>query len=68
MGWRTFAGVAGTVLEGRIDPQSLTVSTRFQSGDQIVVGRQGWARENLPTFVAAFTSVAVALITVLLVR
>ncbi len=58
----------GTVLQGRIDPQSLTVSTRFQSGDQIVVGKQGWARENLPIFVGAFTSVAVAIITVLLVR
>ena len=58
----------GTVLEGGIDPQSLTVSTRFQSGDQIVVGKQSWARENLPAFIGAFTSVAVAIITVLLVR
>ena len=58
----------GTVLEGRIDPKSLTVSTRFQSGDQIVVGKQSWARENLPTFIGAFTAVAVAIITGLLVR
>ena len=58
----------GTVLEGRIDPQSLSVRTRFQSGDQIVVGRQGWARENLPIFIGAFTSVGVAVITALLLR
>ena len=58
----------GTVLEGRIDPQSLTVSTGFQSGDQIVVGKQSWARENLPAFIGAFTAVAVAVITGLLVR
>ena len=58
----------GTVLEGRIDPQSLTVTTRFQSGDQIVVGKQSWARENLPAFIGAFTAVAVAVITGLLVR
>ncbi len=58
----------GTVLESSIDPQSLTVRTRFQSGDQIVVGKQSWARENLPAFIGAFTSVAVAIITGLLVR
>ena len=58
----------GTVLEGRIDPQSLTVTTRFQSGDQLVLSRQGWARENLPAFIIGFTSVAVAIITGLLVR
>ena len=58
----------GTVLEGRIDPQSLSVSTRFQSGDQIVVGKQSWARENLPIFIGAFTSVGVAVITALLLR
>ncbi len=58
----------GTVIEGSIDPQSVTLKTRFQSGDQLVVGKQGWARENLPVFIGAFTSVAVAIITGLLLR
>jgi polysaccharide export outer membrane protein len=58
----------GTVMEGSIDPQSVALKTRFQSGDQLVVGKQGWARENLPVFIGAFTSVAVAIITGLLLR
>ena len=58
----------GSVLESKIDPQALAASTGFQSGDQILVGRQSWARENLPIFIGAFTSVGVAIITALLVR
>ncbi len=34
----------------------------------VVVGKQSWARENLPAFIGAFTAVAVAVITGLLVR
>ena len=58
----------GSVLEGRLDPQALTVPIRFQSGDQILVGKHGWVRENLPIFIGAFTSVGVAVITALLIR
>ncbi|HUE95791.1 MAG TPA: polysaccharide biosynthesis/export family protein [Longimicrobiaceae bacterium] len=40
----------------------------FRSGDQITVGRQGWARENLAAVVGAGASVLVAAMTALMVR
>jgi protein involved in polysaccharide export with SLBB domain len=52
----------------RITPGDPGMTERFRSGDQIVVGRRGWARENLPTIVGAGASVLVAAMTALLVR
>jgi hypothetical protein len=40
----------------------------LRSGDQIVVGQQGWMRENLPIFISAAASVLAAAVTTLIIR
>ena len=59
---------AGIVFETTIDPRTGDLSLPMQSGDQIVVGRRSTLSQNLPIFLSALTSVAVAVVTSLLIR
>lgn len=58
----------GEVLVTRLDPDFAIFALAPRSGDQIVVGRRGWLRENLAVFVGAVASVSAAALTALLVR
>jgi polysaccharide export outer membrane protein len=48
--------------------ESLTLTRELRSGDQIVVGRRSWLQENTAILVSGATSLAVAVITTLLLR
>lgn len=50
------------------EPESMEPGLVLQPGDEIVVPRRGWVRENLPVLVGAGTSVIAAALTALLVR
>ncbi len=58
----------GREIRSRLSADSPTMAERFHSGDRIVVGRRGWAKENLPTLVGAGASIVVAAVTALLLR
>lgn len=49
-----------------LDAGSSRGTPRIQSGDQIMVGRQGWFRENLNAFLAASATVVAAAVTSLI--
>ena len=57
------AGSTATYQAGEAEPVLL-----LQPGDEIVVPRRGWVRENLPILVGAGASVLAAALTALLVR
>lgn len=52
----------------RLDPGEPALMGTLQSGDQIMVAKQGWVRENLPVLVGAGASVLAAAVTTLIVR
>lgn len=58
----------GEVIAARIEPGAPLLAMPLRSGDQIVVGRQGWAREHMAVFVGAAASVAAAAVTSLIIR
>ena len=58
----------GREIRSRLSVDSPGMAERFHSGDRIVVGRRGWARENLPTLMGAGASIVVAAVTALLLR
>lgn len=58
----------GEVLVGELDPGSPALDRVVRSGDQIIVGRRSWLSENASLVVGSMTSIAVAVITALLVR
>lgn len=58
----------GEVVVAEVVPESRVSEIRVRSGDQIVVGRQGWLRENLPIVLSAGASIVVAAVTSLILR
>jgi protein involved in polysaccharide export with SLBB domain len=57
----------GQVLVQGLDSNGILGETQIQSGDQIVVGQQGWVKQNLTLITAgigAVTSIIVAMILV----
>ncbi|HET9984425.1 MAG TPA: polysaccharide biosynthesis/export family protein [Longimicrobiales bacterium] len=52
----------------RLDPGEAALKGTLLSGDQIIVAKQGWLRENLPVLVGAGASVLAAAVTSLIVR
>lgn len=58
----------GEVIVVRMEPGATLLETRLRSGDQIVVGPQGWAREHMAVLVGAAASVAAAAVTSLIIR
>ena len=58
----------GEVISVGLEPGSDALEQRIRSGDQIVVGRRGWFWENASLVIGSVTSIAVALITALLIR
>lgn len=58
----------GEVVATEVAGQSRALEIRVRSGDQIVVGRQGWLRENLPIVLSAGASIVVAAVTSLILR
>lgn len=58
----------GEVLLAGLDPGSTALERVVRSGDQIIVGRRGWLSENASLVIGSVTSIAVAVITALLVR
>lgn len=58
----------GEVLRAQLDPGSRALERAVRSGDQIIVGRRSWLSENASLVIGSVTSIAVAVITALLVR
>lgn len=58
----------GEVVATRLSPGADMLAVPLRSGDQIVVGRLGWWRENMPVLVGAAASVAAAAITSFIIR
>ena len=58
----------GTVVAARLEPGSPTLRLGLQSGDQILVGRRSWFKENTPFLIGVFGSVVTALVAGLVVR
>jgi len=55
-------------IEVRLDGDFAGFQLALESGDQILVGRQSWLRQNATIFVGALASVAAAALTALIVR
>ena len=58
----------GSVVNARLEPASRTLHLGLQSGDQIIVGRRSWVRENTPFLIGLLGSMATAVIAGLVVR
>ena len=58
----------GRVIEGADALDLGVLAQRLRSGDQIVVSRRGWMSANAGVFLGAATSVAVAIVTALILR
>lgn len=51
-----------------LDPDAARLQLALESGDQILVGRQSWLRQNATVFVGALASVVAAALTALILR
>jgi len=58
----------GKVVQARLAPGSTTLHLGLQSGDQIMVGRRGWLRENTPFLIGVLGSLTTALVAGLVLR
>lgn len=58
----------GEVIRARLEPGASGLDLAIRSGDQIIVGRRGWAAENTPILVGALASIVAAAVTSLIIR
>ena len=58
----------GRVVQARLTPGSTTLNLDLQSGDQIMVGRRGWLRENTPFLIGVLGSLTTAVVAGLVLR